>query len=307
MQDFKDRARKRQHIAPRQKKLNIQYKPKGKLRISSQRKHRYTYPRTVQGTRFSPSFSVASPKDFIYSWYKPFLGLGTFALVCWILIGLIWQSFSFFQYPQPHQLHIEGYAALSPPTIYDLTGISATKSFAEVDTYQVANNLKQHPRIEQVQIRKLFPNFLSIALKERRPYAYLRAEEAYYLIDLTLHPIQKVPASEASPHPVLTGLAQAEVQLGKPIVSMALQKGTQFLDMIRNSSMDWSNLAELNVEDPLNLKIKLRQPPVLFQLGQGSYLEKMKTYEKIAAQLQQANKPLHSIDLRYKNKAIVQF
>ncbi len=309
MQDFKNHASKREtSLRLRPKKYDIQYGKK-KLRISPQSKQNF---RPIPASRFKRKSPVSRPRSLsfdttflINSWAKILIGLGTMFFLIWLLTGIILLSISYSQQPF-HQIHMKGYSFLTPTRIYQITGIDPNSNFGEIDIYKVAQRLNQHPVIAQAQIRKLLPDHLSISLQERRPYAHLKMGDTYYLIDRKQHPLQIIPAAYAKQHPILTGIENVSVQLGKPILSPSLEKGIQLLDSLRESGIAGHDIAKLDISDPLNLKVKLRSPSLVLQLGQDHFSEKLKTFEKIYPQLPQSRSPLRSIDLRYKNKAIIQ-
>lgn len=302
MQDFKNHATRQ----PLDKKYQKKIVPnaKGKFRAAAPRPS--PSPRRVRERSSGAFFNFWTPHMFVESGYKWVLGIVTFGCTLWLLVGVVGQSFSFFQQPPPHQMYLNGYRTLSPASIYETIGMGSDVKFNEISPYQMANRLNQHPKVAQAQIRRLFPDFLAISLKERQPYIFLHTKGFYYLLDESFYPIEKAAVFENFDHPIFTGIAPSQVQLGVPVSSSALEKGAQFFDAMRQSSLDWKNIAELDVGDAFNLKVRLRHPAVLVQLGQGDYLEKMQTYEKIVTRLQQSGKPFHSVDLRYKNKAIVQ-
>ena len=308
MQDLKNHASKRQtSFKSRQKKYNIKYGKKN-LSVSSQGKQNSPPSQPSPFKQQSPLSGLKSPfaiaTYLIRSWYKTLLGLGTLVFLLWLLTGIILLSNSYSQQPLD-QIYMEGYSFLTPTRIYQTTGIDANTRFSDIDVYATSNRLNHHPMVEQAQIRKLFPGHLSISLIERRPYAHIKVVDTYYLIDRQFYPLQKVPAGQAKQHPVLTGIKVQSVQLGEPLLSPALEKGIQLIELIRESGIHWNDIAELDVSERLNLKLKLRSHPLVIQLGQDNYLEKIQTFEKIYSQLLQADKPISSIDLRYKNKAIV--
>jgi len=308
MQDFKNHASKRQtSLQLRPKKYDIQYGKK-KLRISPRNKQNF---RPIQVSPFKRKSSVSRPKSLsfdstflINAWYKILIGLGIMLFLIWLLTGIILLSISYAQQPF-HHIHMKGYSFLTPMHIYQITGMDPHSNFGEIDSYEVAHRLNQHPVIEQAQIRKLLPDHVSIALQERRPYAHIKIGEMYYLIDRKHHPLQTIPEADAKQHPIFVGIEEVPVQLGKPILSPALEQGIQLLDLLRKSGIAWPDIAELDISDRLNLKVKLRAPSLVIQLGQDHFLEKLKTFKKIYPQLPQSQSSLRSIDLRYKNKVII--
>ncbi len=307
MEDLKNHIGKRQNpIRPRYKKFNIQF-AKGKLRIFPDGKPQLYVARRLiwEKIRF-PRYLYSMPFTLLQSWHKAIIGLATFIFLLWILTGIVWLGLADFRRP-PAQIHINGHSALTTEDVYQIAGIDSNLKFYQIDANEVIKRMNQHPFIEQAYVRKLIPNTLFIILNERRPYVFLKIEDSYYLIDEQLYPIKKISASQPIPSFTLTGIKREEINLGQSIVSMGLQQGRELLNLVRASQLPLDQFAELDVADPLNLKLKLRNPPLLIQLGHDDYLEKIKTFERVYPHLQQSKKSLKSIDLRYQNRAIVRF
>ena len=306
MEDLKDHVRKRRAtIRPPHLKYNIHYGKKLGITHKEKSRHYATRPLLLQKI-IIPGHLYTLPINLIRSWHKKIIGFATLVFLLWMLSGIIWLYPSFLR-QSSIQIHLQGHTTLTPANVYQIAGIDSHLEFHQIDAYQMVSQLNQHPLIKQALVRKLFPDTIFIFIKERRPYAYLKAEDAYYLIDEQLHPIQIVSTSLPQPSFALTGIEKDAIHLGQPIVSAGLEQGRELLNLMRESALPWDQFAELDVADPLNLKLKLRDPPLLVQLGHKNYLEKIRTFEKIYSQLQQSGKPLSSIDLRYQNKAIVRF
>ncbi|MBF0280264.1 MAG: cell division protein FtsQ/DivIB [SAR324 cluster bacterium] len=309
MQDFKNHASKRQTtLQQRQKKYDIRYS-KRKLTVSPQGKPNFHPAQTAllkPGSSISRLKNISlNPSFLLASWNRILIGLGLLVFLLWILTGIIFLGISYTKKPL-RQFDINGYSLLTPSSIYQMTAIAPDTRFGDIDAYSVSEILNQHPMIEQVQTRKLLPGYMSIALKERRPYAHVQILDSYYLIDRQFHPLQKIPDFAAKEHLVLTGIQSKPVSLGQPILSPALRKGLNLLDLLNEMQIDWKDIAELDLADPLNYKLKLRSPPSVVQLGQDRLPEKLNTFKRIYSQLIQNKSSIRSIDLRYKNKAIVQ-
>lgn len=307
MEDLKNHISKRQYpIRPRYKKFNFQF-AKGKLRIFPNGKPQlYEARRLIWEKIQLPRYLTSMPFTLLRSWHQAIIGLATFIFLLWILTGIVWLGSADFRRP-PAQIHMKGHTALTTEDVFQIAGIDPTLEFYQIDENEVVNRLNQHPFIEQAYVRKLIPNTLFIILSERRPYVFLKIENSYYLIDEQLHPIQKISASQPIPSFALTGIKREAINLGQPIDSMGLQQGRELLNLFRASQLPLDQFAELDVADPLNLKLKLHNPPLLIQLGHDDYLKKIKTFESVYPHLQQSKKSLRSIDLRYQNRAIVRF
>ncbi len=309
MQDLKNRFHNKQQTGSRshQKRFDIQYNQSG-WKIKSSKKTDHLFSRLLlkessSSKASNPAYGTEKPQA---SSLRIFFGLTSFLFLLFVLLGITLKSYDHFQH-SPNQIHIEGASLLSAVEIYEIMGITPDMKLNEIDTFLISNRLNRHPAIKQAEIRQIFPDQLYILLKERRPYGYLKTGKQYYLIDHERYPIRHIPAGQVGNQLIITGVEKELVQLGKPIPSAALEKGMQLLELMQTSNFDLGKIAVVDVSDILNIKLKLQTTNSIVQLGQGDYLEKIKRFQTIYPQLLQQHQQLHSIDLRYQNKAIVQF
>ncbi|MBF0288283.1 MAG: FtsQ-type POTRA domain-containing protein [SAR324 cluster bacterium] len=309
MQDLKNRFHNKSQTKSQsyQKKVDIQY-GKGGLRVKSSKKQHHLLKRLLMRDpssikQFDDAYDSFPPKA---SALRVFFGFVSFLFTLFVLLGIVLKSYDYFQHP-PSQVHIEGASLLSAVEIYEITGMTPGMKLKEIDTFLISNLLNRHPAVKQAEVRQVFPDQLYISLKERFPYAYLKAGDQYYLVDRERYPIQYVSADQAANQFVITGVDASLVQLGKPIPEDSLETGMELIDLIRQSSFDLKTIMAVDVSDLLNIKLKLRDTNSIVQLGHNDYQGKMNRLATIYPQLLQQHKKLRSIDLRYQNRAIVQF
>jgi cell division protein FtsQ len=80
------------------------------------------------------------------------------------------------------KVSVLGVQELIEQEVIDFSGITSVQSLAFLDTEKVQNQLLQNPLIAQAEVRKLFPNRLTIRIKERSPYAIWQKEGEIHLI-----------------------------------------------------------------------------------------------------------------------------
>jgi cell division protein FtsQ len=80
------------------------------------------------------------------------------------------------------KVSVLGAKELSEQEVIDFSGITSVQSLAFLDTEAVQNQLLQNPLIASAEVRKLFPNRLTIRIKERSPFAIWQKEGEIHLI-----------------------------------------------------------------------------------------------------------------------------
>lgn len=308
MLDLKHHARKqRRSVRTRQSKMGIQVNKK-KIKITSHTQ----YSKTPKNSNFFQKaftfwpFSktkIDSHNYFVFS--RLFLGVLVLLFLSWSSIGLIWESSAFFT-SLPEQIIIEGNKRLSPEDIYRIAQFPQDIPSNQIDSFILSQRLNTYPLIQKAEVRRIFPNRWFISIQERVPFAYLKSGNEHFLIDREQIPLESIKP-KIKQDPVLVGIKQEKVQLGIPIASLALEKGLQFLETLRSLSPPYKNIQEIDVSDVMNLKIKLQNYRFTVELGQNQFFEKLEKLDEILPPLLAENNKIHSIDLRFPNKAYVQY
>ncbi|MGK5092924.1 FtsQ-type POTRA domain-containing protein [Deltaproteobacteria bacterium TL4] len=257
---------------------------------------------------FKNSFSSLSPHldtpliRQVRLWFKRMIGIGAFFFMIWLLIGVTIQMSTFFKQPVRH-LRIEGESLLSPLELMQTIGLTPIQTLGSISPYQAENDLLHHPLVKQVQLRRIFPDTLYLHILEHEPYALVKTQQGHYLINREQYPLRKVSSVYALP--TLVGVEFSELILGQPLQSLHLERGLIFLEEIRKKYALEDLVSEVDVSDPLNLKLHLKEKDTLVYLGQDHYLERMELFKKTYPQLKTRYDHITSIDLRYPNKITV--
>ncbi len=100
-----------------------------------------------------------------------------------------------------HNTHIQ------PSEIVALSGITPKDKLFTVSLSEISDNLYRHPWIENVQVRREFPNKIQVHVTERVPYLYVTAGDTY-IADKNGVLFKKKEFDENYALPVVTGLTK---------------------------------------------------------------------------------------------------
>jgi cell division protein FtsQ len=80
------------------------------------------------------------------------------------------------------KVSVTGTVELSEQEVIDLSGVTSVQSLAFLDADKVQNKLLENPLIAEAEVRKLFPNRLTIRIKERSPSALWQKDGEIHLV-----------------------------------------------------------------------------------------------------------------------------
>jgi cell division protein FtsQ len=80
------------------------------------------------------------------------------------------------------EVSVTGSVGLTKQEVVDSSGVTSVHSLAFLDADKVQRTLTENPLIAEAEVRKLFPNRLTIRIRERTPYALWQKDGDVHLI-----------------------------------------------------------------------------------------------------------------------------
>lgn len=159
-------------------------------------------------------------------------------------------------------VQIDGATLRTPVQVAQIAGVNRPVNIFLAPVSDVRKKLAALPEVAQVQVERVFPKTLSIAIQERKPVASVASGEAFWVIDNSGTVFRKV----LTPLPKLA-VAQVPVSdkivLGKPLPSPVLKPVLRCLLRARHMSLgDGARLTvdasgRMMILTPDGLKIRL--------------------------------------------------
>jgi hypothetical protein len=116
--------------------------------------------------------------------------------------------------------------------------------------------LSRHPRIRELDLKKIYPNTLVIQASEREPAALLSAGNAIYLIDWDGHVMEQLTNSSIKDkdYPCISGISGDDVQVGEKIYNPYLYKALDLTHVVKERNPEfYSKLSEVQISsDPMS-------------------------------------------------------
>ena len=230
--------------------------------------------------------------------------LSIFSFASWMFYGNLREANTFFQYPVKN-IRINGNQLLSKKEVFQKMKLSPQMTLQEVDPYAVTVALQEHPVIHIAQVRKLYPDYLFIDLVEYSAYATLLHQKKLYLLDPEKRLLKEAEFGEISPGPVLTGLPQANVELGKAIQSYGLDQGYRFLVALKQLPGLIHHFATIDLTDSLNIQTKLKENDTIVKFGSDFFMERLQVFQEMYPFIDQKHPNAKMLDLRYRDKLAI--
>jgi cell division protein FtsQ len=171
----------------------------------------------------------------------------------------------------------------------------------EMRPVAVRMRLEEHPLIARAAVKREFPNYISISIRERRPEAIAVLDQCYY-VDRHGQLLGALGTEHSRDYPMITGPT-----MDTP-TGMRAWMYKRALRVVRLCARGgcFGELSEINVATDggvVMYPIQLRASVVL---GSGSWREKLVRLDRVLRAQPGTTDDIRVVDLRYRNQVVVQ-
>jgi cell division septal protein FtsQ len=194
------------------------------------------------------------------------------------------------------EIEVEGGRKIPKETLLSLTVLEGMPNLFSVKLKEVIRRLEAHPWIEQVRVRKVFPNKILVQIEEREPMAIIQLGDLYY-IDTKGEIFSPVGEGDEYNYPYLTGLTR-EVLEKDPME--AKQLITNALEILRIAGQEklppLEEISEIHMEKAFGIQCFTKTGGVEVRMGWEDFGEKLRKLSLIWADLRKRRVSVASID-----------
>lgn len=199
-------------------------------------------------------------------------------------------------YFQVREIEVKGCRKLAEKTLLSFAKIEGMPNLFTVRLREIAKRLETHPWIEQVKVRKVFPNKISIQIEERKPIAILQLGEPYY-IDKKGVIFSPVGDKDEYNYPFLTGLTRQNLEKDPMVTKSLIMKALEFLRIADKEKVSpLEEISEIHMEKTFGIQCFTQTEGVEVRMGWDQFGEKLKRLSLIWSDLQKRGISVNSID-----------
>jgi len=197
---------------------------------------------------------------------------------------------------QVQTIEIEGNRKIKKEALLSLIQMEGMPNLFTVRLEEIARRLESHPWIEQVRLKKVFPNKILIEIKERKPFAIIQLEELYY-IDLKGMIFSPIEGGDEYSYPFLTGLTRQGLEKDSVEAKRLIMKSLEFLKIAgRERIPPLEGISEIYMEKIFGINCFTQAEGIEVRMGWGNFEEKLKRLSLIWSDLRKRGFSATSID-----------
>jgi cell division protein FtsQ len=167
--------------------------------------------------------------------------------------------------------------------------------------------LLEIPWVKSVEFLRFWPSTLSVVITERQPVGFALINDTVRLIDREGIPLAtSADMPQKFDFPIMRGLVAENTTDDHVINQIRIGR---YVDLLQKLDADQSgyskDTSEVDVSDPDDLKILLKDDPIVIHMGKEDYLDRFKLYLANIKRLKQEYPSIDSVDLRFKDRIII--
>ena len=203
------------------------------------------------------------------------------------------------------EVEVRGGRKLAGETLQSLTAMEGRPNLFSVNLKKVVKRLESHPWVEQVSVRKVFPNKILIQVEERKPMAIIQLGEFYY-IDIHGEIFSPVGERDDYNYPYLTGVTRQFLEKEPVEAKRLIMKALELLEIVEQEKIPpLKELSEIHMEKTFGIQCFTKAEGVEVRMGWDDFGEKLKRLSLIWSDFHKRGFSAVSIDCSDLKKMVV--
>lgn len=204
------------------------------------------------------------------------------------------------------KINVEGNKFISQGEAIKLSGLHLQTNIFRMDFQTAKKNIMTHPMIEEVNIKRQYPNQVMITLTERKPLANLLIQGGFIEVDAKGFYLRKVVSfSNHDNLPIISGVKYGQQEIGQQIKEENLVVGLQYLKNCPESLK--AQISEINVTDSTNIIFYTLSGLKVIIGDESRIKEKVHTLMEIFHSKGNQLKDVEYIDVSFNGDPVVKF
>jgi cell division protein FtsQ len=205
------------------------------------------------------------------------------------------------------KVKIQGTELLSEKKLFELSGINPNGSIWKIDLKKSEKAIEENPFVENVFIKRQFPDILDINLEEKRPIALLNFKEKFYCLDAKGMILPSKPG-KLYDLPIIAGKFKGVVTVGREVRGNQIHMGLDLLKLVLQEQPQlYTEISEIVVGKSEGLILYTKEGGVPVRLGDVYNKIKIRYLEAILCELVKKRRisMIKYIDLRFDGQVVL--
>jgi cell division septal protein FtsQ len=202
------------------------------------------------------------------------------------------------------RITVSGNQRLSTGEVQALLGHLVGSSMIAADLEAAKDKLQDYSWVDQVKIRRVFPDAVSVTLTEQQAVAVGQINDTLFLIDRTANIIDEYGPNYAEfDLPIVNGLTSGTSRM--LVDEQRADMLQRFLGSLQGRPDLVERVSEIDLRDPQNVVVVLKGDTTAVRLGREKFEERLSSYVELASTLRERVPDIDYVDVRYVPRLVV--
>jgi len=235
---------------------------------------------------------------------KIILGLTGVITVCAVLF-VVYRFLGSVTFFRLKNIEVSNAKRLTRAQILEIADVRPGSDLARLNLKQMGKQLTLNPWVENVRIRRSFPDTLSIAVTEREPLAVVNMSYFYYL-DNKGTVFKVLNQGDKLDYPVVTGFSEEDLNNDPNGTKEALKTTCELMKILREKgAFILADVSEIHYDKGYGFTLFTTSGSLPVKIGSGDFDAKIARFARIYRELMAQQPTLRYIDLDYNDKIII--
>lgn len=199
-----------------------------------------------------------------------------------LCFALGYYYFFYFPHFQVKHVKITGCNKVSPLDIIERANVNVPTNLLLLRLEEIGERLGENPWVDEVELKRVFPDTLEIEISERRPVAVVSSDALYY-VDRKRILFKKVTGNDPINYPIITGIERYiyseddRILLGKTLDLI------EWTTEPHTTSFNFPKIANIHVDKNTGLTLFTLNRGIQVEMGLNGFKEKFERLRRLVA------------------------
>ncbi len=203
-----------------------------------------------------------------------------------------------------NKINTTGIKYLSNEELSTWAGAIIGENIFQLDLRKFSKKLATHPWIHSASVRRVFPQGISIEIKERTPFAIIKLDKLYIMDNYGI--LLGPKTSNLTKLPLITGITVKDPIPGNNVADEEIIRGLKAMHNLNRLSMFKKNPIEsVHINSKSRITFLTKNKTVRVYMRPGIVQQSLKNLTLVIDTIEKHEPNLKHIDLSFKNKVVI--
>jgi len=203
-----------------------------------------------------------------------------------------------------NEMNLVGQKRLSSEELNSWIGPIIGENIFQLELDKISQRLVEHAWVQSASARRVFPQGISVELKERTPFAKVQLDQVYVMDNYGV--LLGTEVGDANKLPTITGIKAQNFKLGSNVANEEIIRGLKMMHSLNQLSMFENNqIDNVHISSRSRITFSTHNQDTKIHMRPEIARESFKNLVLVLGAIEKNEQDLSYIDLSFKNRIVV--